>query len=118
MKYALALISTVALVGCLTPSRFDTKFEAKYCEEWQACNSDFACDLPELDYSDCDFDRQAAKDCLDGQWVCDNSNSAFPRIVQPDACQAAYVCNLGGTTGSGTPTTDTGVTTSTGSTSR
>lgn len=118
MKYALALISTVALVGCLTPSRFDSKYEAKFCEEWEACNPDFSCDLAPLDYSDCDFDRKAAKDCLDAQWTCDQSNSAFPKVVAPDACESAYVCNAGTTGGTTTTTTDTGTTTTTGSTSR
>lgn len=111
MKRSLVL-SLLVLAGCMSPARFDSKFEARFCEEWKSCNPEFECELAELDYSDCEFDGKAAKDCLSGDWVCDTSNSAFPLVEPPEVCNQVYT---GCTADTGTPqptTTDTATTTS------
>ncbi len=109
------VLSLLLVAGCLSPASFESKFESKFCAEWNDCNPDWACELAETDYSDCDFDRKAAKDCLDEDWVCDNSNTALPVIQLPEVCTRAYT-NCAGT-GTTAPTTgspgDTGTTTTT-----
>ena len=118
MKHATALMLTVALAGCMTPQRFDAKYEAKFCNEWVECNPDNECELADIDHSVCDFDREAAKSCLESQWVCDNSNTALPVLQIPATCTDVYTnCTVDtgpvGTTPTGTSGgTPTGTTTS------
>lgn len=115
MKPAPALLLLIGtLAGCMSPARYDAKFEDKFCAEWVECNPDWECDLGETDHTDCSFDRQAAKACLTGEWICDNSNTLVPQLLIPSECDAVYTgCTTdtgptglppaGGTT-SGTPT--------------
>lgn len=111
MKNA-ALIVLFALAGCLTPTKYNAQYDAKFCEEWTACNPDEECELPETDYSSCSFNKEAARSCLDGEWICDNSNTAFPTLGIPAVCADVYqncVLDTGptGTAGgasTGTPT--------------
>ena len=121
MKNLLALSSLFALAACgLSSSKFDEKFEEKFCSEWEACNSDFSCDstatgTTTVDLSDCDFDKAKAKSCLDGDWTCDTTNTAFPIVMMPDDCLTVYTCG-GTTTGTTTGGTTTGGTTTGGTT--
>lgn len=118
MKNATALMLTLALAGCMTPQKFDAKYRAKFCEEWTACNPDNECELPESDTSTCTFNKEAAKSCLESQWVCDNSNTALPILQIPATCGDVYTnCTLD-TGGGGTATGGTTSGTTSGSTSR
>lgn len=94
---ALSWLLVGALAGCMSPARYDAKFEAKFCAEWEACNPDWECDPGEMDHSDCAFDRAAAKACLTGEWVCDNSNIAVPQLLMPPECEAVYTGCTGDT---------------------
>ena len=70
-------------------------FTEKFCAEWEACNPDFACsggsDTTTV-VERCEFDLDAGRDCLDGEWICNDSNTAFPIVEMPMACNQVFDC--------------------------
>ncbi len=106
MKKPVFLVGLI-LAGCMSPGRFEAKFESKFCEEWDACNPDLECELPPSGFGSCDFDAKAAKECLNDAgggvgvefdssgpyntgWHCDYSNGAMPSLTLPEACWRVY----------------------------
>jgi len=90
----LSVLSLVPLVGCLTYESFLAQRFEKECEIEKACNPDLDCDddtgLPAPE--DCDFDAGAARDCLNGGWVCDDTSPGFEYAIPPQICDA--VCRV------------------------
>ncbi|MBX2799137.1 MAG: hypothetical protein KTR31_15795 [Myxococcales bacterium] len=76
--------------GCLSEQAFEDRYIETRCAEQAACSpigdggdcQDF--DIPNAD--NCDFDRSAALDCLNGEWVCNLDNPGFEFTVPPIAC--------------------------------
>ena len=112
----LAAATTLTLVGCLSQSAYEEKFVEKYCEEWKACNTATPDDCP-MEGSgtgtttaeaedNCDYDSGAAKDCLNGEWTCNDEFEGFEVPVPPAVC--ADVCGdvSGDTDGGGDSDTD------------
>jgi hypothetical protein len=78
--------------GALDAFDFLVQFNDRFCTEWAACNPDFACDIEGtmLPDSNCLFDQTAGYDCLNGEWTCDTSNTAFPVVQMPYECGLVY----------------------------
>jgi hypothetical protein len=115
----IALIMTLALASAcgINANNFEDEYDAKFCDEWKACDAEFVCDDPvPLDVEGCEFNKANAKECLDAAWTCDQSNSAFASLLQPEACTAVWACVADGSTSSGSTSTATGTTTTTGTT--
>ena len=112
--YTSALLS---MVGCgISEDKFNEEFAAKYCEEQAICNPEMACgDATGTTTTgtvvvECDFDKAAAKDCLNGTWSCNDDFPGFEFAVPPSVCGS--VCGAA-TTGT-TTTTETTTTTTAG----
>ncbi len=83
--------------GAVNEENFGELFEDKYCEEYEACAGTTDCLLttdptPPTGYTPpttgtCDFDQQAAEDCLDGEWEC-IAMGPYSFVVPPPACCA------------------------------
>ena len=66
--------------GGVNEDNFGQKWEDKYCDEYEACAGTTLCPLttqptPPEGYTppnpdECEFDEQAANDCLDEEWDC------------------------------------------------
>ena len=103
----------LAAAGCLSEAAFNTKFDEKYCEEFQSCvtSETASCDdlsMLEFDETTCAFDRRAARDCLGGLWACDTEFEGFEIPIPPPAC--ASVCGTVPATVEAVAGTDTGST--------
>lgn len=93
-------LAAVFAVGCLDYQSFLDKKRDRECEELAKCNPDIPCQLPygsDTGYGNdvCDFDRDAAKDCLHGSWRCADVDPHFMYVIPPEAC--ALVCGEGST---------------------
>lgn len=85
---------------------FAADYMDKYCEELTTCGSEFECadttgtatgtTTSEIT---CEFDSAAAKDCLDGEWTCDDT---LKLPVPPSECGSVYTNCTGTPTGTGT----------------
>jgi len=82
--------------GGVNEDNFGQKFEDKYCEEYEACAGTTSCLLTTgatpTGYTppttgECDFDQQAADDCIDGEWDC-IAMGAYSFVLPPPACCA------------------------------
>lgn len=106
MRMSLILAASV-LAGCggVSASNFGDKFVEKYCAELETCNATAAetCvedseEGEEVDTSDCEFDKDAAKDCLDATYECDDSFGEGFEFLVPDAsCIDVFDCPAGDT---------------------
>ena len=95
MSRFIMLGALVGLAGCLNEDKFTEQYADAACAEQTICDeaiAELVCNPPAVDdaveavESTCDFDKAAAKDCLDGAWSC----SEFDIAVPPSAC--ANVC--------------------------
>ncbi len=101
MKNKLILSSILVLAACLSESKFTEKFGEKLCEEYETCNADIECttgdDDDDTSTADCTFDKKKAKECLDGDYVCnDEFGEGFEFVETPAACADVYT-DCGGT---------------------
>jgi hypothetical protein len=77
--------------GDLTLEEFEEEFVDLFCSEWEACNTATSCPTSEGTSSgtqDCDFDPDAARECLDGEWLCNEEFPGFEFPVAPAACSS------------------------------
>ena len=91
--------SALLAAGCLTLDKFDKKYQDKYCEEWSACGGKGTCPFEEQEAAGLDFgptcadedayDKDAAKDCLDAQWECNDQVPGFETPLVPEVCLEA-----------------------------
>ena len=85
-------LAPILLVACLSYDKFQDKYAEKDCEAGRACDESYPCDfdvttdlpLPE----DCDFDRAAARSCLNTEWTCNDTFPHFEYAVPPASCEA------------------------------
>lgn len=109
MRNLMVISSLFFVAACgLSQEKFEEQFAEKFCEEWAACNTTTECPTGTgtgTGTTECDFDKAAAKDCLDGEWTCNTDFPGFEFPVPPAAC--ADVC------GAATGTTPTETTTGT-----
>lgn len=71
--------------GCLDYESFLIKKNDKQCEAQQSCNPDVPCDQ-DTGEPDCDFDADAARECLSGLFVCDDRFVGFEEARPPQVC--------------------------------
>jgi hypothetical protein len=77
----------LVLAGCLSYNSFNDRFVDKYCETLEDCNPAIPCQPPEpIPEDDCDFDSQAAHDCLKGAYTCDTDDPGFEYVIAPQIC--------------------------------
>ncbi len=79
----------------LTSGQFEAAFGDKVCDETEDCDPTEQCSPAEWSNTletDCDFDPEQGQDCLDRDWVCDESNPDHPYVQFPPSCLVAYVC--------------------------
>lgn len=94
-KWIKILATGILLAGC----GYDADdFVAEFCDKIRAFNSgdcrgmatlwdDMACDdNSEVNSSSCEFNKENAKECIDGEWVCDADSGM---ITFPAACESA-----------------------------
>lgn len=85
----LSVLLLIPTVGCLDYESFLQKKNAKQCEIEQACNPNLDCQLDTgIGAENCEFDAAAARDCLSGGWVCDETSPGFEYAVPPQICDA------------------------------
>ena len=91
----LALV--VLAAGCeqvwrtrVSEAEFGGEYVVKLCDEWERCNEDdgpcpfsAAEDTTTGVINDCDFDPDAAQECLDAGWICGMVEGT---VVPVDAC--------------------------------
>ena len=85
---------SVALIGCLSgvqrPNDFYEEFQQQCCDQATECGID--CDLDACwpwfeDTQDCEFDADAADQCLDAEdWGCTGEGVSVPSV-----CDMAYI---------------------------
>jgi len=85
--------------GCLSLDKFDKKYQDKYCEEWSACGGKGTCPFEEQEAAGLDFgptcadenayNKDAAKDCLDAEWECNDEVPGFETPLVPEVCLEA-----------------------------
>jgi hypothetical protein len=77
---------------------YGQQFEDKFCAEYEDCTGATSCPLtagtippgatpPSTTTADCNFDQQAADDCLNGDWTCQTVDG-FSFVVSPPECCA------------------------------
>ena len=91
MRDAMLPLLLATVVGCLSYGEFLDRKTAKWCEELAKCNPNTPCEGPvDTGYTDedCNFDAKAARQCLNGLWVCDDRFVGFEYPVGPQACEA------------------------------
>jgi hypothetical protein len=90
MRTLLALAAAAALTGCLSQESYSEQYVEKFCEVYDACDTsgrDCPIDLESVTSSaNCEFDKQAARECLKAEFGCDESIPGFEVITQPEAC--------------------------------
>ena len=115
MKNALFIASLFALAACgLSEDKFAEEFATKVCDAYHECDESIDCEAGSTtDTSEaaveCEFDKDAAKACLDGVYACDDS-AGFPLVELPSDCLNVYDCSATGTTSTGTTMTGTTMT--------
>lgn len=80
-------------LGLSDEQSFDKKFGERYCEQVGDCNPDTPCDAGNsiLMSEGCVFDEGYAQECLDGEYLCNDSlGEAF--IEVPPVCALVYDC--------------------------
>jgi len=87
-------------VGPMTPAKFNKLFYEIFCAEMADCNPDIECsDGGSTTMPECTFDAAMARQCLNGEYVCDDSfGEGFEFVIVPAACAEVYDCG-GGTYG-------------------
>ena len=96
MRNLLYVSALVALGGCLSQTKFEEKFADKYCEEYLACTTAEGATCGEgtgttdAEPVACEFDKAAAKACLDGTYSCNDEFPGVEFVVIPAEC--ANVC--------------------------
>jgi hypothetical protein len=84
--------------GELTYDDFIEQYPVVYCETWDLCIADLACDTIVAaadELPGCAFDGEAAYACVNGNWVCDEFFPDFPLPLEPEACDEVYDCPYG-----------------------
>lgn len=95
MKHLIPL-ALVALVGCtLSPEKFAEKKRDLECETCEG-KGNFDCEqLPNEDPEDqagCDYDEEAAKECLKGVWSCNTDVDPIVFAESPPICEDVWEC--------------------------
>lgn len=99
MKNLVILVAGALLSACsISSDKFDEKYEDGYCDWAVDCEifEDTAtCQdlVGEVDTSDCEYDADAAKTCLQNlkDGTCPDSDSQFV----PSGCETVYTCEGG-----------------------
>ena len=90
-------ISAALLLAACGPSEdsFSEDFLAAACDAGCELDSEFYCNPPEATgttdattETECEFDKKAAKDCLNGEFTCDETGLT----VAPAECANVYSC--------------------------
>jgi len=85
-------LAPLLLISCLSYEKYGERVSNKDCTEGRVCSESYQCnfdpaeDLPAAE--DCDFDRSAARDCLDAEWTCNTNFTGFEFAVRPTSCEA------------------------------
>ena len=95
MKHLIPFV-TALLVGCtLAPEDFAEKKRSLACETCDG-QGNFDCEqIPEEspeDMAGCDYDEEAGKACLKGEWVCITDTPPIVFAEQPDICEDVWDC--------------------------
>lgn len=95
MRDVLWLAVLVVGAGCLTQSKFEERYLEKRCEETAKCagSSSDECLVLDIECSDGDYDRGAARDCLSSEWSCNTDFPGFEYPIKPTSCD--NVCGGG-----------------------
>lgn len=95
-RVSVGVVACMVLSGCpLTEKRFAEAFVPAYCEVWDACNtSSRFCPvkLDDFESGDCDYDRSAARECLEATFTCADETEGFEFVETPEACLAHRIC--------------------------
>lgn len=84
-------IPILFLAGCGSQATFSSNFVKDYCSAYTRCDTSgrpcpVELEATERAYRACDFDRQAAKDCMAVEFTCNDEVDGFEVVVVPDAC--------------------------------
>jgi hypothetical protein len=87
-------LAALALVACgYSEEKFAEDRATKTCEAYAECmgeecpaGSDFGM------VEGCEFDPQAARDCIAAEWTCTEPVSGFSFPLPPDVCNNVWVC--------------------------
>lgn len=98
MRFALVL-ATLALAACGgSEDRFWDKYENTYCESFDACHTGdtpcpFSLHNAQPDPLYCTFDAKKARECLKGDFVCNDAFGPGNEWVDaPAVCDEVYTC--------------------------
>lgn len=97
MRFALPLLLAA---GCsIDPEKFAEEFVPAYCEVWDECNTSgqpcpVSLDSTDFSSADCEFDKEAARECLAADYGCNEQVPGFEVVETPDACLADRLCGL------------------------
>ncbi len=74
--------------------KFSEKFGEVLCDAYAECGPEVECEtnaLGDFDVSDCEYDKDAAKECLDGEFVCNSDfGDGFEYVEVPEICSAVF----------------------------
>ena len=89
---AIGILVILTACGGGKADKFYGKFGDKLCDAYAQCKPDVACSTGSTEpFDDCEFDKDAAADCLDGEFVCsDEFGDGFEYIRIPDVCDLVY----------------------------
>ena len=99
MKHHFLLIAVV-LAGCnLSPEEFTEKKRDLQCEVCDG-KGNFDCEqIPEEspeDMAGCDYDEEAARECLKGNWSCNTDTPPIVFAESPEICDDVWDCGKAG----------------------
>ena len=85
----------LALAACGIPEGdFTDRYGERFCEEQVQCNADLPCeeDAGIIEQTEaCDYDPRRAKDCLNADFVCDDSVKGG--VIPPEVCIDVWDCS-------------------------
>lgn len=102
MRNAIMFPALFLAVACgYSEEKYADDYVEKFCAEWADCapdgsscpvsNSEAECPegetCPEFT---CDFNADAAKDCIDGAWTCNDEFEGFEFPEGPSACNNVF----------------------------
>ncbi|TVQ89197.1 MAG: hypothetical protein EA397_15590 [Deltaproteobacteria bacterium] len=100
MKKLMLVSAVIFAAACgLSESKFNDEFGEKFCEMLEECSEgDMECEDGDADEGDvedhgCDYNADAAKDCLDGEWGCSEATEFFPSFPEPPAACGRVLTN-------------------------
>ncbi len=98
VKQLIPLVACMLAACSLSPEDFASKKRDVACEVCEG-QGNFDCEqIPEEspeEMAGCDYDEDAARECLKGDWVCNTDTPPIVFAEQPDICDDVWDCDKG-----------------------